>query len=133
MRAMKLTGITAEHVVKTPVHLKRRGVETRLIISNEQEETAHADSIKAIRNALKNALRWNQALLKGKAKTITELAAEEYYGARYLIDLLHLAYLAPDIQKAIASGKIPADLTLDKLKKRLPLSWAAQRQILGFS
>ena len=123
----------AEHVVKTPVHLKRRGVETRLIISNEQEETAHADSVKAIRNALKNALRWNQALLKGKAKTITELAAEEYYDARYLIDLLHLAYLAPDIQKAIASGKIPADLTLDKLKKRLPLSWAAQRQILGFS
>ena len=91
------------------------------------------DSVKAIRNALKNALRWNQALLKGKAKTITELAAEEYYDARYLIDLLHLAYLAPDIQKAIASGKIPADLTLDKLKKRLPLSWAAQRQILGFS
>jgi hypothetical protein len=58
-------------------------------------------------------------LLNGKAKTITELAAEEYYDARYLIDLLHLAYLAPDIQKAIASGKIHADLTLDKLKKRL--------------
>ena len=123
----------AEHIVKTPVQLKRRGVETRLIIKNEQEETAHADSVKAIRNAVKNALRWNEALLKGKAKTITALAAEEYYDARYLIDLLHLAYLAPDIQKAIASGKIPADLTLDKLKKRLPLSWTAQRQTLGFS
>ena len=122
----------AEHVMRTPVHIKRRGVETRLIIGNEQEEIAHANSVKAIRNALKNAIRWNQALLKGKAKTITELATEEYYDARYLTDLLHLAYLAPDIQKAIASGKIPADLTLDTLKKRLPLSWTAQWQILGF-
>lgn len=122
----------AEHVAKTPVQLKRRGVETRLIVGNKQEVTAHADSVKAIRNALKNSLRWSQALLTGRAKTIKELATEEYYDARYLIDLLHLAFLAPDIQKAIISGKIPANLTLNKLKKRLPVSWSAQRQILGF-
>jgi len=82
---------------------------------------------------LKNALRWNQALLEVKARTLTELAGRENFDVRYLVDLIHLAYLAPDIQNAIYRGDIPADLTLDKLKKRLPVSWDAQRQILGIS
>lgn len=127
------SGGIAEHVVATPVQLKRCGMETRLVIGGAQQDTAHADSIKAIKNALNNALKWNQALLEGKAGSLTELAAKENHDVRYLVDLVHLAYLAPDIQKAITSGNIPADLTLDRLKKRLPLSWSAQRQILGFS
>jgi DNA invertase Pin-like site-specific DNA recombinase len=121
------------HIVKSPVRLKRCGVETRLIIGNAVAPAAHADSIKAIRSALKNALRWNQALLEGKASTLTELAGRENYDVRYLVDLIHLAYLAPDIQSTILRGDIPVDLTLDKLKKRLPESWDAQRQLLGIS
>jgi len=122
-----------EHVVKTPVRLKRCGRETRLIVGDAQDGTPHADSIKAIRTALNNASKWNQALLEGGAKTLTELAAKENHDVRYLIDLVHLTYLAPDIQHAINRGNVPAGLTLDKLKKRLPVSWSAQRQILGFS
>jgi len=72
-------------------------------------------------------------LLEGKARTLTELAKKENHDVRYLVDLIHLAYLAPDIQKAITNVKMPADLTLDKLKKRLPESWATKRQILGFT
>jgi site-specific DNA recombinase len=81
----------AVHLVKTPVQLKRCGVETRLIIENAAAPSAHADSIKAIRSALKNAIRWNQALLEGKARTLTELAGKENFDVRYLVDLIHLA------------------------------------------
>jgi hypothetical protein len=120
-------------VMTTSVRLKRCGVETRLIIGNADEPTAHADSVKAIRNALKNAIRWNQTLLEGNARTLTGLAEKEKYDARYLFDLIQLAYLAPDIQNAIIRGRIPGDLTLDKMKKRLPVSWDSQRQILRFT
>ena len=65
--------------------------------------------------------------------TLTELAKNEGVAPRYLFDLIKLAYLAPDIQTAIFKGKVPADLTLDTLKKQFPTSWDDQRQILGFA
>ena len=124
--------ISSERIVKTPVQLKRCGIETRLVASDGQEPSAHEYSIKAIRSALNNAHRWNQALLDGKAKTLTELARNEQRDPRYLFDLIRLAYLAPDIQRVITKGTIPSDLTLDMLKKRIPTSWDDQRQFLGF-
>ena len=47
--------------------------------------------------------------------------------------LLPLAFLAPDIIEAIASGQQPADLTARRLIRRLdlPIAWSAQRQLLG--
>jgi DNA invertase Pin-like site-specific DNA recombinase len=48
------------------------------------------------------------------------------YGRR----LLALAFLAPDLQRAILDGTQPADLTLDHLMaKPLPAEWTAQRQL----
>lgn len=124
--------ITSERIVKTPVQLKRCGIETRLVACDGQESSAHDHSIKAIRSALKNAHRWNQALLDGTAKTLTELARHEQRDPRYLFDLIKLANLAPDIQGAIIKGKIPGDLTLDMLKKQIPTSWTDQSELLGF-
>jgi DNA invertase Pin-like site-specific DNA recombinase len=51
---------------------------------------------------------------------------ETQYGRR----LLALAFLAPDLQRAILDGTQPADLTLDHLMaKLLPAEWGAQRQL----
>ena len=47
--------------------------------------------------------------------------------------LLLLAFLAPDIVDAIASGRHPVDLTAHRLIRTLdlPVAWPAQRQLLG--
>lgn len=124
---------STDFVVATPVRLKRCGVETRLVAANGQEESAHPDSVKAIRTALKKAHQWNQMLLDGKAKTLTTLARREKCDPRYLSDLIRLAYLAPDIQNAIVTGRVPTDLTLDKLKKSVSADWNDQRLWLGFN
>lgn len=48
--------------------------------------------------------------------------------------LLRLAFLAPDIQKAILAGRQPRRLNLEALvQSDLPLTWSAQRIALGFS
>jgi site-specific DNA recombinase len=54
---------------------------------------------------------------------------------RYVSSVLPLAFLAPDIVEAIAKGQRPADLTAHRLIRHhnLPVSWAAQRQLLGFT
>ena len=52
----------------------------------------------------------------------------------YLRSLVPLALLAPDIQAAIMDGRQPVGLTLQSLRNReIPLSWADQREQLGFT
>jgi len=50
----------------------------------------------------------------------------------YLRRVLGCAFLAPDILEAMLDGHQPANLTLKKLTRRLPLDWAEQRIQLGF-
>ena len=66
-----------------------------------------------------------------KVSTLTELAEKEKVAQRYICDLIKLAYLAPDVMEAIIEGKIPAGLTLDRLKKGYSMDWYKQRQLLG--
>ena len=45
-----------------------------------------------------------------------------------------LAFLAPDIQRAILAGHQPTGLTLaDLMATALPLDWHKQREALGFA
>ena len=54
-------------------------------------------------------------------------------GDPYLRKLSTLAFLAPDIQRAILEGRQPMGLTLGNLlSSALPLDWHKQREILGF-
>lgn len=47
--------------------------------------------------------------------------------------ILRLAFLAPDIQRAILDGRQPRRLNLEALKQiDIPLAWSNQRQVLGF-
>ena len=49
--------------------------------------------------------------------------------------VLPLAFLAPDIVRAILDGRHPEDLTAERLKRfaPLPTDWEAQRRTLGFN
>ncbi|MDB5446188.1 MAG: hypothetical protein JWQ97_1505 [Phenylobacterium sp.] len=52
----------------------------------------------------------------------------------YLRRIIGLAFLAPDIQRAMLEGRQPAGLTAQQLMRRgVPLAWADQREALGFS
>lgn len=48
--------------------------------------------------------------------------------------ILRLAFLAPDIQRAILEGRQPTHLNLESLKAiDLPFAWSKQREVLGFA
>ncbi|HTS91601.1 MAG TPA: hypothetical protein VMG55_06355, partial [Stellaceae bacterium] len=80
------------------------------------------------------AYRCFDALLTRKVSSFSELTARERIDGRYLRRILPLAFLAPDIVRAIIEGKQPVDLTTQSLVRRtvLPLDWQAQRRRLGF-
>jgi site-specific DNA recombinase len=83
---------------------------------------------------IKRAHRCFDALVSGRIGSVAELAIIEGISDRYLSSLLPLAFLAPQIIEAIASGNQPADLTAHRLIRRLqlPIEWTAQKQLLGF-
>ena len=63
-----------------------------------------------------------------------ELTCQYRVNASYFTRVLRLAYLAPDIVKAIVSGRQPTELTANRLVRmhELPIDWPSQRQYLGF-
>jgi len=51
----------------------------------------------------------------------------------YLRRLVQLAFLAPDIQRAIIEGRQPPGLTAAEIARRgVPLAWADQRALFDF-
>ena len=110
------------------------GIETKLVVpkDSESDTLAHPTTVYAIQQALAKALNWNQALLDGSAQSMTDLARKNKVTQRYVAHLIKLAFLAPDIMKAIVHGDVPQNLTLDQLKAGFPLDWDEQRKVLGF-
>ena len=63
-----------------------------------------------------------------------QLAKTEDLNRSYFSRVLRLAYLAPDITRAILEGRQPQGLTAARLTddSYLPLAWPQQRRALGF-
>jgi hypothetical protein len=114
-----------------PVHLKRCGIETKLIMVNGPTPAAHPSSVKTLQAALLKALTWNQELITGKALSASEIAEHEKVTSRYVTHILKLAFLSPSIIKSITQGKVPATFNMEVFKKiNLKYVWDDQEKKL---
>jgi len=88
-----------------------------------------------IDKSLVKALAWARDLRwrLEHGKSLNELAREDNCSRPYVSSLIGLAYLAPDVTRAIVEGTQPAQLTLaDLMSRNIPLDWAEQRRSFGF-
>jgi DNA invertase Pin-like site-specific DNA recombinase len=113
-----------------PIKMKRRGIEMRLIINGAGPARVDPTLLKTIVRAHK----WFNDLATGRTKNMAEIVSREGVDKSYVSRVINLAFLAPDITESIIAGQQPADLSAEKLIRRidLPLDWAKQRQLLGF-
>ena len=120
-------------MIDPPVTFKRRGVETKIVIAGEENAASTPDP--ALINAVTSAHRWFAALKTGEARSVKELAERVGVDKGDVSRILPLAFLAPDIVKAILDGRHPVDLIAYRLKRihTLPYNWQAQRDLLGFA
>lgn len=82
----------------------------------------------ALSAALVRAEAWKRNLYTGRIGSLAEIAAEEGVTVRYAARILRVAYLAPDLKRAILDGKQSERLTLESLVRQgVPLDWAEQR------
>jgi hypothetical protein len=83
--------------------------------------------------AIAKARQWMDDLAHGRAASFTMIAHREGKAERHIRLLAPLAFVSPRIVSALLEGTAPADLTLTKLARALPHSWAGQERRVGAS
>ncbi len=114
------------------VHLKRRGVEAKLIVDGDGGRPITSPD-PALIKAVAKAFAWNRKLMTGEARSVRALARDVGVTNRYVRKLLPLAFLAPDIIDAILDGRQPRNLSLETIAYTSILRrWEDQRRQFGF-
>lgn len=120
-------------ILTVSARLKRVGREMRMLVENPADQApADRGLLRIIARAHDIQLR----LMQNVDLTVHEVASEEHVSAAYIYSVLRLSSLAPDIVNAIVNGRNPPQLTAKKLMRlspHLPIDWAEQRTLLGFS
>jgi hypothetical protein len=85
-----------------------------------------AESRDSLLTAIAKARGWIDDIRLGRIASFAEIAQREAQGERHIRLLAPLAFVSPRIIAAIVDGTAPADLTVTRLARRLPCSWAEQ-------
>jgi hypothetical protein len=113
-----------------PFEMKRRGVETKLIIGGQALGEPDQELIKLVATSRS----WYLDLKTGTHPTIGSIAKTENMDTGDVSRTLKLTFLSPSIIRDFIHGKHPVDLTVEQLRRMsadLPLDWKAQRAFLG--
>jgi hypothetical protein len=113
------------------LRMKRRGVETRIIMAAGEDLPRKVDP--ALLKAVARAKAWFEELASGRVRSLTDIARRQKIAPRYVERLSRLSFVAPEIVEAICRGGQPADLNAETLLNRidLPLEWPAQLKAIG--
>ncbi len=117
--------------VSIEAKLRRAGKGIRLVVGGGTAEPPDGRLIGLIRDA--HATR--DALMTGRDETIDAMAQRLGVKRDYLSAHMRVTYLAPDIVRALVSGRYPPELTPARVLsvcKDLPHDWQLQRAALGF-
>ena len=104
-----------------PIRFATRGSQQKIVPASSRPPQPDPVLIAALRKA-HSMLRTERSLPVMDASP----------GSPYDRSILRLAFLAPNIQRAILDGRQPLHLNLEKLKKTaIPLAWPKQRKVLA--
>ncbi|KPA99984.1 recombinase family protein, partial [Ahrensia marina] len=110
----------------TAFQFRKRGSETKLVIGNKMVNEPDQTLI----DNIARAHHYYEAIKAGQ--TFEQVASSNNITKRRLLQIIDLAFIAPDIVKFIMMGDQPASLTSKWLEKNpLPSNWQTQREIVA--
>ena len=128
-----ISGVGASIRMTRVVHMqmKRRGVETRLVIPGEAVAASRSDP--ALLRALSRGYQWFGELASGRVASTKDIAAREGLSHSYVRHVVPLGLLAPKIMEAICAGQQSVTISAERLKghARLPIGWDAQQRLFA--
>ena len=124
-------GATLRMTRLVPMQLRRRGVETRLVIPGEAVTATRTDP--ALLRALARGYNWFCELTSGRAVSTKQIADREGLSDSYVRHVVPLGLLAPAIVESICVGRQSVSLSAERLKDHasFPIAWDAQQQLLS--
>ena len=106
--------------------MKRRGVETRLVIPGEAVAFSRSDA--ALLLALSGGYQWFGELASGRVASTKQIAAGEGLSHGYVRNVVPLGYSPPKSWKRYLRDQFSFGGAL-KDHARLPIEWDAQRRL----
>ena len=121
MDMVALGGSDPKHTILAPYTLRRRGVETRLMLAGDAKREPDLVLIRRIIRAT----NWLNEIQKGR--TFTDIAKDDSITPEYIASNIDLALLSPNIYRAILDGILPPELTSKALTvMQIPIGWQEQ-------
>jgi site-specific DNA recombinase len=90
-------------------------------------ESAHNEGLI---QSIVRAHAWMQSLRGGMHESVERLAEANRLHPKVVRQALRLAFLSPDITSEVLEGRQPAELSLARIPKLLPLPWTEHRRLL---
>ncbi len=102
-----------------------------IVLAPSANAALKPESRDALLTAIAKARSWIDDIRLGHVASFLEIAERERTGERQIRLLAALAFVSPRIIAAIDGGTAPAGLTVSRLAKALPYSWAEQERNFG--
>lgn len=117
--------------VECPMSLRRRGIETRIVVADARSSDRQPDP--NLVSAVAVANDYLRKLTSGSDQSLSVVAAANGVDRSDFARVLRIAFLSPRLVDSILSGAQPVELTARALMRlaELPLSWREQEQQLG--
>ena len=119
-------------MIEVLIRFRRRGVETKLIVLDARNLLPSLTPISS-RLSMRSH-EWFGRIASGEANGLGDIARTERLCRTYVTRVLCLAFLAPEITKAILAGQQPTELTAKRLicsALEIPLLWTDQFAFLS--
>jgi len=83
-------------------------------------------------SAIARGRQWLDDVVSGRVTTVAELCAREKCSVRQVNMTISLAFLAPDLVKAVVDGRLPRGIGVERLRDP-PTEWGRQFEALGLN
>jgi hypothetical protein len=111
-----------------PFRVVKRGGRKEMQLPGGAAQPRRTDS--TLVKALARAFRWKRMLESGEFATIAELAERVGIPSTYVVRVLRLTLVAPEMIKAILNGTQGPEVTLARVLEPFSVEWEEQRKSL---
>jgi len=114
--------------VHVPMTFRKRSGRREIIVPDGLDSTQDSalDYHEALVVAISRAHRWKKLLDEGGFTSIRQMATRLGIAHPYVARVMRLTLLAPDIIEAILDGNEPDGLSLERLRRPMPMLWEEQ-------
>ena len=89
------------------------------------------DSVReTLLTAIARGQRWQAHIDEGTVSGIREIAKRIGRNESYVARIMRLSLMAPGIIRSIIAGDYPPDLTINRVRRALPILWKEQEEML---